>query len=71
MNNCDAFQSFMQKEDITFVIFIDQTTNNGPLKFVTTSEDGFVKMNEIDLQKNIFNCRKAFFVCQSGISAAC
>lgn len=41
------------------------------LKFVTTSNDGFIKMNEVDVKKNKFVCRKSIFVCQSGISVAC
>lgn len=55
----------MTAEEITFVIFInqDKKPKDTPLKFVTTSIDGFVKMNEIDLVKNTFNCKKAFFVC--------
>ena len=55
----------MKKEEITFVIHIDlgakQTKEKH--KFVTTSNDGFIKMNEIDIVKNTHVCKKAFFVC--------
>ncbi len=42
-----GFTSLLKREEITFVIFIPQDNNN-KLKFVTTSSDGFIKLNEID-----------------------
>jgi hypothetical protein len=41
------------------------------MKFVTTTSDGFIKMNEIDLEKDLCSCKKSFFVCSNGISVAC
>lgn len=42
-----GFTSLLKREEITFVIFIPQENTN-KLKFVTTSSDGFIKLNEID-----------------------
>jgi len=71
INVSKVFNEFVSKEEITFVIFVKSDTSNGKLKFVTTSNDGFIKMNEVDIENNKFVCRKSLFVCQSGISAAC
>ena len=60
----------IQKEEISFVIFIDGHDMN-ILKFVTTSQDGFIKMNELNIEKNTYSTKKSFFVCNSGISVAC
>lgn len=70
MENSNAFMELIQKDEISFVIFIDGHDMN-TLKFVTTSTDGFIKMNELNIEKNSYICRKSFFVCNSGISAAC
>ena len=61
----------MSKEEITSVIFINSDPKSDKLKFATTSNDGFIKLNEIDLKNNKFLCRKSLFVSQSGISVAC
>lgn len=45
--------------------------NEKHLKFVTTTNDGFIKMNEVDLEKNQTVQKKSFFVCKNGISVAC
>lgn len=60
----------VQRDEISNVIFIDGHDLN-LLRFVTTSNDGFIKMNELNLEKNTYVCRKSFFVCNSGISVAC
>ena len=65
------FNEFTSKEEITFVIFVNHDQKTGKMKFVTTSNDGFIKMNEVDLQNNKFVTRKSLFVCQSGIAVAC
>ena len=49
----------------------DLETISKTLKFVTTSNDGFIKMNEIDFEKGTTSCKKSFHVCNSGISAGC
>jgi hypothetical protein len=63
----------VSKDEIAFVILVDsqQNDNGDVLKFVTASNDGFVKMNEFDLKANTYQCKKSFFVSQSGISVAC
>ena len=71
LNSCDAFLDLVSKEEITHVIFIDSPSGNNTLKFVTTTTAGFIKMNEVDMEKNTVVVKKQFFVCQSGISVAC
>lgn len=71
INQSSSFTEFLQKEEITHVIFTSQESKTGRLRFVTTSNDGFIKLNEVDLQNNKFVCRKSLFVCASGISVAC
>jgi hypothetical protein len=70
LEDSSAFMELISKEEITFVIFIDGSDMN-LLKFVTTSSDGFIKMNELNLEKNTYAIKKSFFVCNSGISVAC
>lgn len=70
MEESSAFMDLIQKDEISFVMLIDGADMN-ILKFVTTSNDGFIKMNELNLEKNTYTCRKSFFVCNSGISVAC
>ena len=65
-----TFKDFIHKEEITFVIYLGESSD-GVLKFVTTSNDGFIKMNEVDLRTSKYTCKKSLFVCQAGISAAC
>ena len=44
------FETSIQKNEVTSVIFIDNSTgNDNEIKFVTTSTDGFVKYNQLDL----------------------
>ena len=64
-----GFKELVSKEEITYVIFINSDANK--LKFVTTSSDGFIKMNEVDIITNKLTCSKSLFVCQSGISTVC
>jgi hypothetical protein len=70
LETCSAFLELVQKDEISYVIFIDGHDTN-LLKFVTTSSEGFIKMNEVNLDKNTYTCKKSFFVCNSGISVAC
>jgi WD40 repeat protein len=51
------------KEEITFVIFVNADPKSSKLKFVTTSNDGFIKFNEIDTKNHKFVCKKSLFVC--------
>ena len=51
INESEEFLSLVQKQEITHVIFIDQPDEN-KLKFVTTTDDGFIKTNELDLAAN-------------------
>lgn len=71
INENEPFQNFLKKEEITFVVYLGPDTKTGNLRFVTTSNDGFIKWNEVDLASNKFTCKKSLFVCQSGISVAC
>lgn len=72
LNDSETFKQFVKIEEITFVIFVQSEAKSSDLlKFVTTSSDGFIKMNEVDLKNNKFVCKKSLFVCQSGISTAC
>lgn len=74
VNSNAEFAGFIQKEEISFVIFVDSIVkgkDDGIQKFVTTTNDGFIKMNEFNVAKNTFQTKKSFFVCQSGISVAC
>lgn len=63
----------ISKEEISFVIHVETENdiNSKILKIVTTSTDGFIKMNELDLEKGTSVCKKSFHVCNSGISAVC
>ena len=46
--------------------------SDGPLlKFVTISNDGFIRMNELDTGSDKAVCKKQFFVSDSGFSNAC
>ena len=55
-----GFNSLVKKDEVTFVIFI--ATKNDKLKFVTTSSDGFIKLNEIDSKGQLVQ-QKSLFVC--------
>ena len=70
INQNQTFLELVQKQEITNVILVD-SPNEQNLKFVTTTNDGFIKMNEVDLKKNEAICKKSFFVCKNGISVAC
>lgn len=62
INESSTFNAFMSKEEITNVIFINSDPKKDILKFATTSNDGFIKLNEIDLKNEKFICRKSLFV---------
>lgn len=67
----EIFDTFIQKEEITCVIFLNWEEQADKLRFLTTSNDGFIKLNEIDMKNNKFVCKKSLYVCQNGITAAC
>lgn len=67
----EAFDTFIQKEEITCVIFVNEDPKSGKLKFVSTTNDGFIKLNEVDVRNQEFSCKKSLFVSSSGITAAC
>jgi WD40 repeat protein len=71
INESQLFKDFLKKEEITFVVYLGPDPKTGLLRFVTTSNEGFIKWNEIDLKNNKFTCKKSLFVCNSGISVAC
>ena len=71
INQSQTFLNFVQKQEITNVILIDSPPTEKNLKFVTTTNDGFIKMNEVSLQTNQTIQQKSFFVCKNGISVAC
>jgi len=71
INKSDTFKDFLKKEEITFVVYLGPDPKSGLLRFVTTSNDGFIKWNEFDVTNNKYSCKKSLFVCQSGISVAC
>ena len=50
---------------------MDTPDKTDVMKFVTTTNDGFIKMNEIDTKMKESKCIKSFFVCKNGISLAC
>ena len=45
----DTFLELVQKQEITNVILVDTPNKEKNLKFVTTTNDGFIKMNEVNL----------------------
>ena len=61
----------VQKQEITSLIYVDTPDKTDIMKFVTTTNDGFIKMNEVDIKKKESKCIKSFFVCKNGISLAC
>jgi len=71
ISESDVFGEFVGKEEITFVIFVNSDPKSGVFRFVTTSNDGFIKLNEVDCKTNKYTCKKSLFVCGSGISVAC
>ena len=50
LNKCDAFLDLVSKEEISHVIFIDTPDDSKVLKFVTMTNQGFIKMNEVDME---------------------
>jgi len=58
----EATMELVRKEEVTFVIYLDSDDPKAR-RVVTTSIDGFIKMNEVDLVKNTYTCRKSFLVC--------
>ena len=52
INKSETFLNLVQKQEITNVILVDSPPKEKTLKFVTTTNDGFIKMNEVSLQTN-------------------
>lgn len=48
INQNEIFLDLVQKQEITNVILVDTPTKDKNLKFVTTTNDGFIKMNEVN-----------------------
>ena len=61
----------LEKDEVTYVILANSEPDSDILKFVTTTRDGCIKLNEIGIKNESVSCKKSLFLCPSGISCAC
>jgi WD40 repeat protein len=66
-----ALTSLITKEEVTFAIVLEGEDLEKALRVVTGTNDGFIKMNEVELQTNSSCCKQSFMLTQSGVSVGC